>query len=390
MVLIDSPASSVVSVDWFALSCVLAHPYDGSPLAVPHGWSVVECGKTAVWDKRWFLMDYLGNKVATVLAVPRSPIIDARRCVVEIANQWLYHPSFLEVVDLALQCYPMSIDGVNRVDLCCDFEMSPSQWEVVSCLVDSSVYLKGLRRGNIWWFADNGKRIPHQLAWGGRDSTFHWKLYYKYKELHEGGTTDASKPYIEDMWRSLGMDVRAVWRLEVSIMNSNSLEGLDSGAKIPFLDWYVKRLELFQRIYADKFVLRMNEGHKDKRNDPIVKFLDLGGSKLLKYRNSDATRTSDVERRVVVKMWKEFIDGEVRANTFLWKSIGDFLRNMCQFERNVSAIMRRFNIDRSEVMSTLDEPLYVAYGSDSDELDERMLKAMQKAAFEVTAALDAQ
>ena len=129
MYLVNEPKGQVVSVDWFALSCVLAHPYDDTPLQVPMGWSVVECAQTAVWARRWFIMDYLGNKVATILAVPRSPIIDERRAVVEIANMWLYHPQFLEVVDLVLQCYPMSIDGVNRVDLCCDFEMTPSRWD---------------------------------------------------------------------------------------------------------------------------------------------------------------------------------------------------------------------------------------------------------------------
>ena len=354
--LVDAPhCPPIVSVDWLALSCCLAHPYDGAPFEVPNGWSVLTMGETPAWLKRFFIMDELGNKVATILTEPRMASMDRRRALVEIANRWLYHPALESYVDAVLTSYPMAVDGVNRVDLCADFEMSRSLWEVVACMVDSSVYLKGLRRGNIWWTADGSKRVPHQLAWGGRDSTFKWKLYNKWKELHEGGTADPSKPYIEDMWREAGMDAKSVWRLEVSVTSCNQLASTEDDAKIFFMDWYRKRLELYTRIYGDKFVLRERQGHKDKRNDPIVHFLDFEGAKAVKHAKPKGARESDCEKRVVVKMWKEYNDGEVRANDFLWREIGSFLRNMCQFERNVYALCRRFNLSESEVFEALAE-----------------------------------
>jgi len=345
----------IVSVDWLALSCCLAKPYDGEPLEVPSGWSVLMMGETSAWLKRMFIMDDLGNKVATFLTEPRMTTMDKRRAMVEIANRWLYHPQLELYLDAVLSAIPLHVDGVNRVDLCADFEMTPSKWEVVSCLVDSSVYLKGLRRGNIWWSSDGQKRVPHQLAWGGRDSTFKWKLYNKYKELHEGGTTDASKPYIEDMWRDAGMNAKTVWRLEVSVTGCNQLAQTETETKVFFLDWYRNRLDLYRQLYGDKFVLRENQGHKDKRNDPVVHFLDFEGSKAVKHAKAEKVRESDCEKRVVIKMWKEFNDGEVRANTFLWKTIGEFLRTMCQFERNVNAICRRFNLTVSDVFESLQE-----------------------------------
>lgn len=351
---IESP--TVVSVDWFALSCCLGKPYTGQTIVVPSGYSVLPCSGTAVWEYRFFIMDDVGNKVATILTKPKSPIIDARRAVVEIANPILYDYNFRKVTDMVCESLPMSIEGVNRVDLCGDFNMTDRHWQVVRGLEQGDMYLKGLRKGVVWFSADNGIRVPHQLNWGGKDSVFHWKLYYKYKELHEGGVSP-SKPYIENMWRDLGLDVKHVWRLEVSITSSNSVEKADGGGRVEPFEWYDNRAELYKRIYSDKFIIRLDEGHKNKRLDGIVRFLSMDGDggKFLKHKSDkDSIRESDCERRVVCKMWKEYQDGEVRANDFLHAAIGEFLRTMCQFERNVMAICRRFNLTETEVYKELE------------------------------------
>lgn len=346
---------TIVSVDWFALSCMLACPYNGHALTVPSGWSVIPCSGTAVWECRFFIMDDLGNKIATILTKPKSPIIDARRAVVEIANPILYDYKFREITDTICNALPMSIEGLNRVDLCGDFNMTEKHWQVVRGLESGDMYLKGLRKGVVWFSADNGVRVPHQLNWGGKDSTFKWKLYWKYKELHEGGVAP-SKPYIENMWRDCGLDVKHVWRLEVSVSSSNSIEKTTGEGKVLPFEWYDNRAMLYQRLYTDKFVIRLDQGHKNKRLDGIVNFLmaDDGAGKFIRHKSKpDSERESDCERRVVCKMWKEFQDGEVRANTFLHAAIAEFLRSMCQFERNVNAICRRFNLTATEVFDEL-------------------------------------
>lgn len=345
----------IVSVDWFALSCCLARPYAGQELVVPAGWSVLPCSGTAVWQFRWFIMDELGNKVATILTRPKSPIIDARRAVVEIANPVLYSARFRWVVDRVCETLPMSIEGMNRVDLCGDFEMSMDRWQVVRGLEDGIMYLKGLRRGVVWWSADNGVRYPHQISWGGRDSVFHWKVYYKYKELHEAGV-ESEKPYIEAMWREFGLEPKNVWRLEVSITSCGSIEKSDGSGKFMPFEWYEKRSEIYERIYRQRFVVRHFEGHSNKRYDPVVKFLmgvDNAAKFVSRKKVDNEDMESSVERRVVCKMWKEYCDGEVRANAFLHASIGEFLRTMCQFERNINAICRRFNVSRGDVFAEL-------------------------------------
>lgn len=349
-------SNTLISCDWFALSCLLAHPYRGDAFALPSGWSCMLCSPTSVWQHRWFIMDDLGNKLATILATPRSPIIDARRAVVEIANPVLYSSNFRLITDAVCSALPMSIEGMNRVDLCGDFNMTNTLWQVVRGIEAGDLYLKGLRRGTCWWSSDNGRRVPHQISWGGRDSVFHWKLYNKYKELHEGGI-ESSKPYIERAWREAGLEPKCVWRLEVSVTSTNSVEKWDGEGKIQPFEWYDERVGIWTGLYCSKFIIRENMGHANKRYDPIVEFLYSNGemSRFLKHKTKAETeRESDVERRVVCKMWKEFQEGDVRANTFLMNAIGEFLRTMCQFERNINAICRRFNLDRSVVMNELE------------------------------------
>ena len=96
------------------------------------------------------------------------------------------------------------------------------------------------------------------------------------------------------------MDAKSVWRLEVSVTSCNQLASTEDDDKIFFMDWYRKRLELYTRIYGDKFVLRERQGHKDKRNDPIVHFLDFEGAKAVKHAKPKGARESDCEKRFLL------------------------------------------------------------------------------------------
>ena len=343
----------VVSVDWVAFSCKLTHPYDGRQFYLPAGWSSLDCTPTAVWGRRFFFVDEMGNKMATFLCSPRSPVIGATRAVVEIANWVLYRADYEQLCEAILQAFPMVVDGVNRVDLCCDFEMDMRKWTVVRAFEDGVAYLKGLRKGNIWWTSECGRRVPHQLSWGGKDSVFKWKLYWKYKELHEGGI-ESSKPYIEDMWRACGLEARNVWRLEVSIVSSNSLERVLGGGSVGVFSWYPSRVDYYRALYRDKFVVRYHDGGKNRRYDPIVEFLRLDGEKVFRHKSRGSGEyESDVERRVVCKMWKEFRDNEVRADAVLLGAIRSFLMEMCQYPRNVMCICRRFGLTETEVVDAI-------------------------------------
>lgn len=351
----------VVSCDWFAISCMLAKPRDGEPLHPPAGWHCFQQTPTAVWAERWFVLDSDGNKIATILCVPRSPIIDCRRCVVEIANRWLYFDNFHTVVDRVLGILPMAITGLNRVDLCCDFEMSDERYSVYKQLASGAAYVKALRSGAVWWqdipigLAGDGaglERVPHCLTFGGHDSVFKWKVYYKWLELHQA-PPEAKKPYIVDLWRNMGFSERHVWRCEVSITSSNSLRDLEHRPIAPFA-WYDDRVRLFCDIYSDKFVVRANEGHKDKRNDRALQFLEVVGSKSIKHALPSSSRDdSDPERRLTCKLWKELMQQEVQCNASLVNIIRSSLMELLQRPANLWVLERMYGVDIETISAAL-------------------------------------
>lgn len=346
----------VVSVDWFAMSCKLASPYDGRPLYLPEGWKQIPMSSTAVWKHRIFILDPAGQKVATLLTLPHSPEIKKTRCLIEIANYWLYLDCFPVVVGVVLDCLPMVVDGMNRVDLCCDFQMDETKWQVLRELEAGNAYVKALRRGTIWWSSDVGARSPHQLSWGGKESVFKWKLYYKWKEIHEGGVDVCSKPYIEELWKMAGLEPKGVWRLEVSLSHVNRLALPDGKKRVAPLDWWHNRADLFASIYGDKFVVREALGHKDRRQDPILNFLDIKAPKLIRHAlPSDVCRETDARRRIAYRMWTEFNNPEVRADDIALSVVRNALYELFEEESIVSYVAFRSGMSTKEIVECLCE-----------------------------------
>lgn len=354
MVVSPSESPVLVSLDWFSLSIELVRPYQDEPLALPQGWQVLPQAPTAVWQNRWFIMNWEGDKVGTFLCTPRSPLIAANRAVLEVANPVLYCDEFQKYTDAMLGMLPMNITGVQRADLCGDFAMTRRLWSIVRGLEDGTNYLKGLRRGVVWWCKDAGNRIPHQISWGGTDSVFHWKIYWKYKELHEEGIPLASKPYIEEMWRLANLEPQTMWRLEVSITDTNRIVQPD-GTHIGFMDWYRLRAELYRKIVMDKFVVKENQGHRNTRDDCIVTFFDFEKTgKFLRHRGSVNAIESDCCRRVICKMWREYTDAEVQCNKQLKMSIRNFLCDMFAEEHNIQIVMKTFQLKYEDVINALE------------------------------------
>lgn len=336
----------VISCDWYSLSCHLASL--GNAPNVPTGWKVQEMGRTAVWGQRVYIMNPEGVKVGTILMEPISPIIKSDRAVVEVSNVFLYRADFHAMLDVLLLSYPLIVDSVQRCDLCADFENTGSRWEVTKMLEDGRAYVKALRRGVIWWGKESRNRRPHQLSWGGKDSAFKWKLYNKHKELWEGG--QCSKPYIEELWRNAGLEPTKVWRLECSVTSISSLECQLAG-RYDYREWYDRAVELYRNLYADKFVIREDQGHADRRDDDILTLLDLYGEKVVRHKKPrDAEIENDVERRIVCKLWKEFTDGEVRCNDFAMEGLRNHLLWLFQKYSNVCAVARRFKLTEGEIL----------------------------------------
>lgn len=344
----------LVNVDWFGLSLKIHGGWKDRPFTLPCGWSAVQMSQTQVWGQRWFILDGEGNKLATFLADPRSKDVINKECaMLEVANRWLYYDDFLNLCDVLLDSQPCVVSGVSRVDLCCDFELDRYKWGVFKRLASGQCYVKALRNGVVWWKQLDKVRVPHQLSWGGYDSAVHWKVYYKWLELSEGGE-ESMKPYIVDQWERMGFDKHVVWRCEVSLTNCNRFVGADDDAKIAAFDWYRDRVRLWSGLYADKFVVRANQGHKDKRNDSVVKFLDVDGDKVIKYALPSSLReASDPERRLAVKLWYELQQGDTKCNSQLMSMIQSSLQELLERPSNLYAIQNRYGVSLDEISSAL-------------------------------------
>lgn len=357
----QSTGRGVVSCDWFALSCKLAHVYDGKPLVAPVGWQCLQMSSTAVWSQRWFVMDENGNKVATLLFQPRTPKIPPESANVQIANRFLYYDDFRGICDKVLDILPMAVHGVNRVDLCCDFEMTQELYGTYMALAKKNARLKGLGESVCWWKnipigrkgdGQGVEEVPNQVNWGGKDSTFKWKVYYKWLEL-ETAPPEEKKPWIQDLWQQMGFVDRAVWRVEVSINNPNSLCTLDGKRILPF-EWYEDRVRLFSNIYADKFVVREKQGHADRRNDRILPFLEVDGHKSIKHALPSSSREgSDPEKRMTCKLWAELMNGDTQCNGQLVGLIQSTLRELFERPSNVWVVQRMYNVTMDEIVAAV-------------------------------------
>ena len=348
-----STGLGIVSCDWFSLSCHLTRPWLECVICPPAGVSVVKLTPTKVWSERWYLIDADGNKVATILAVPRSWKIASDRVVVEISNRWLYMSDFYTVLDGVLECLPLVVDGLNRIDLCCDFEMSESKYEVWKMLSSGNAYVGAYKSGFNSWHEAERQQVFHQLSWGGKDSLLHWKVYWKWKELQDADE-DGKKPYIVDTWRNYGFSVEDVWRCEVSIAGSRNFISLETGRHILAREWYERRVELWKSFYSSRFVVRKREGHADKRNDEVLEFLDVSGEKIVRTAVPvSVARESDPERRLLSKLWDEYCSVDVQANVPLYRMVASNLWELCERPANAMVLSRMAGMSIDEVAKSL-------------------------------------
>lgn len=155
------------------------------------------------------------------------------------------------------------------------------------------------------------------------------------------------------MWRRMGFDARSVWRVEVSISGTNSLRTLDNERIAPF-QWFEDRVRLFSDIYADKFVVRRKQGHKDRRNDEILPFLEVDGLKSIKHALPSTSREgSDPEKRLTCKLWAELQNGDVQCNQPLVDLLKNNMRELLQRPSNVWVLQRMFNVTMDDIVTAL-------------------------------------
>lgn len=279
---------TLINRDWLSFSVLLAMGDEecatGARLSCPDGFALVECSGTNIYKRRVMVMNVGGEKMLTLLLEPYSAqILDKRSMFVEVANKWLYG-SLDWVMPLLERIHLFSFQSLSRIDICCDFVPTLAQMQVIEGLQSNELYVAGKREGSMFHDyhipVDGGQlvRAAKCISWGSKQSNIRWKLYNKSLEIYEIDTKGkrwCTKPYIEEQWKVCGFDCDNVWRLEFSIMGAAKYSW--HGEKLGWSNIIDrdKVLSLWNDMYATRFVIRYNQGHKSRKWDDRADFLPL-------------------------------------------------------------------------------------------------------------------
>lgn len=288
-----TPRVGVLNIDWLAFSVRLletsterdAHAFIFRPVS---DCKVFELPGTNIYKRRLMVFNNEGRKLLTLLCQPYSRAINYLSAFVEVANEWLYL-GFSWVMDLLNDLHPCEFLCMSRLDICVDWELHPDQQQLIQDLCTNKAYIQGKRDGSAFYsytIEDKVERIPRCLSWGSKHSNIKWKVYNKSAEVFEmqpNGVKICHKPYIVAQWEDVAFNVENVWRIEVSINPMHKFEW--HGQRVTFHDVLHTFLpmDLFIGLYQTRFVIRNNEGHKDRSNDKRRHLLgDFGATDRLK------------------------------------------------------------------------------------------------------------
>ena len=217
----------VLSIDWLSVFCV----YNGEG----DTWQPVESAKFSYlredFGTRCFSVFHrvrIANttggwdEYAEVQSVPYSSILPPYAIIIRFVNRSLYMPNFWELANEFLSLNNIEIRGISRIDICADM----NQFACIDpkSLIEgfASKRLRHIGRGVGSLAFDhqvkNGEYGVNYtgLTFGTHASDAHCYLYNKTFELD----TQGDKPWIKERWRRVGLDIRNVWRLEVSIKSA--------------------------------------------------------------------------------------------------------------------------------------------------------------------------
>lgn len=192
------------------------------------------------------------DEYAEVQSVPYSSILPPYAIIIRFVNRQLYAPNFWECAGRWLDANHIEPRGISRIDLCADF----NQFATIDpkTLIErfAAKTLRHIGRGvgalNFDHKVTNGEYGVNYtgLTFGTHKSDAHVYLYNKSFELE----TQGDKPWIKERWKRVGLDIRNVWRLEVSI-KSGALKFKDrkSGETIEIIPDSVADEDMLDKIY---------------------------------------------------------------------------------------------------------------------------------------------
>lgn len=240
----------VLSIDWLAIHCHYMPPApsadedrdDDRPLMDAGAWLPVETDGTmfGAYDWRYMVADYGTRQFrrltfvsipnaeggrddfAEVQSEPHSGILNRNSVIIRFVNRALYAQDFWTLANRFLSDNNLVFKGISRIDICADFNDFKDLAPLALIEGFAAKKYRHVGRGVGALYFNHGVASKEYsvrytgLSFGTHGSDSRVYLYNKSFEL----LTQGDKPWIRDQWVAAGLDVRHVWRLEISIKSA--------------------------------------------------------------------------------------------------------------------------------------------------------------------------
>lgn len=309
----------VLSIDWLSVFCVFNgdgdtwHPIDGDGFSYKHETFGTRC--FSCFHRVRIANEEGGfDEFAEVQSVPYSSIMPPYAMIIRFVNRMLYQPNFWELVERFFSVNRIEVRCISRIDICADFnqfattdpktlieDFAAKRLRHIGRGVGSLAFNHGVHNG------DYGVTYTG-LTFGTHSSDAHCYLYNKSFEL----LTQGDKPWIRERWKRVGLNVREVWRLEVSIKSSGlKFKDKTSGQVIEISDTMVSEVDSLDMIYHS-FIKKLfsfvknRQGIKNITREPRIVLFDARPT----YDRGTVSQTSPGNRmeRILIKSLYQMSD----------------------------------------------------------------------------------
>lgn len=306
----------VLSIDWLQVFCIFAGAGDTWTPVEGQGFSYKkeDFGTRCFSTFHRVRIDNAEGGVdefAEVQSVPYSSILPPYAIIVRFVNRVLYAPDFWSLANRFLQLNQIEIRGISRIDICADFNQFAT--------IDARALIEGFAAkkyrhigrgvGSLGFNHEVKNKVYGVnytgLTFGTHASDAHVYLYNKTFEL----LTQGDKPWIKERWRRVGLNMREVWRLEVSL-KSSALKFKDkkTGDKIEVTSSMLEENVTLDKVYhtfvRKLFAFVLNK--KDIKNitrEPRIVLFD-GAPAYDRGTLSNLSPGNRMERILIKQLWQ--------------------------------------------------------------------------------------
>ena len=324
----------VISCDWLTISV------DCSNFAAHTNYTCArEPYGTSIFQDMYNIgMD--GKQIAILTLHPRMKHMNKNLGLLKILNPILYLPNLDRIVQNVLFDFRLGVLGVSRLDLCADFHRFIDYADVQEFIRDFlavKIWKIGQAKYKCAGKAAKAPTLPHHRRKNKRNTTDEPETFisigkqsarHAFQYLRFGShVSDVSaylynktqeckdvkrKNYIEEMWRSSGIDPEeTVWRLEFSI-KGNGIKFVDmtsgelSQKTLDMVLVPTLREQLFNACFLKYWIFRYNDGQVRKDRMKPVRMLNIDSS-IYEPRAIDfSDETSRENKRMITALEKTY------------------------------------------------------------------------------------